>query len=80
MELKLIVTLFVILGNWDTTRYGTDEIFKATLAILELGILEHRTQILGGVCIFDLAGLTMQQAMKVTPKVAKKVIDIMVVG
>lgn len=66
------------IGNWDTSRYGTDAIFQATLAVLELGILEQRCQILGGVCIFDLAGLTMQHAIKVTPKVASKVIDIMV--
>lgn len=66
------------IGNWDTSSYGTDEIFKATLCILELGILEERAQILGGICIFDLAGLTLQHAWQVTPSVAAKVIEIMV--
>lgn len=54
-----------------------EEIFKAALAVLELGILEPRAQILGGVVIFDLEGFSLQQAWQVTPSVATKVLDLM---
>lgn len=54
-----------------------DEIFKAALAVLELGVLEPRAQILGGVVIFDLENFSLQQAWQVTPSVATKVLDLM---
>lgn len=66
-------------GKWNTKEYDIDEILKASLAILELGVLEPRAQILGGVVIFDLANLTLQQAWQITPNVASKVIELMVV-
>ncbi len=54
-----------------------DDIFKAALAVLELGVLEPRAQILGGVVIFDLEGFSLQQAWQVTPDVATKMLDLM---
>ncbi|XP_026469368.1 alpha-tocopherol transfer protein-like [Ctenocephalides felis] len=66
------------IGNWDPSKFGIEELFKATLVILELGVLEQRAQILGGVCIFDLADITMQHAWHVTPSVARKVVELMV--
>ena len=54
-----------------------DEIFKAALAVLELGVLEPRAQILGGLVIFDLENFSLQQAWHVTPSVASKVLDLM---
>lgn len=55
------------------------ELLKATLLTLELGLLEPRSQILGGICIFDLGGINMNQARHMTPKIAAQIIDIMVV-
>ncbi|KAJ8973507.1 hypothetical protein NQ317_006497 [Molorchus minor] len=66
------------LGNWDPQKYTIDEIFQATMIILELAILEQRAQILGGVCMFDMGGLSLQQAWYLTPSIAHKVIQIMV--
>lgn len=57
-----------------------DEIFQATLVILELAILEEQAQILGGVCIFDLGDMSMQQAWQLTPTIAAKMLQIMVVS
>lgn len=57
------------LGNWDPRKYPVEEIFKATVIILELGVLEPRAQILGGVAIFDLQGITMSHAWTITPQV-----------
>lgn len=57
-----------------------DELFQATMIVLELAILEQRAQILGGVCIFDLGGLSLQQAWYMTPSMAHKIVQIMVVS
>lgn len=64
-------------GNWDPSRYGVDEIMKATVVILELAVLEQRAQILGGVCIFDLGGLSLSHAWHVTPTLAAKVVNLL---
>lgn len=64
-------------GRWRPDECDVDELLRATLACLELGVLEPRAQILGGVCIFDLEGLRLEHAMQVTPYVAQKVIDLM---
>lgn len=66
------------LGNWDPRKYPMEEIFKATVLVLELGLLEPRAQILGGIAIFDLEGLTMAHAWTVTPEVAGMVLSLMV--
>lgn len=57
------------MGNWNPRKYPVEEIFKATVIILELGVLEPAAQILGGIAIFDLEGITMAHAWTVTPQV-----------
>ncbi|XP_011505212.1 PREDICTED: alpha-tocopherol transfer protein isoform X2 [Ceratosolen solmsi marchali] len=66
------------MGNWDPRKYSVEEIFKATVIILELGLLEPRAQILGGVVVFDLEGITMSHAWMITPQVASMVLSLMV--
>ncbi|XP_012289201.1 alpha-tocopherol transfer protein isoform X2 [Orussus abietinus] len=66
------------LGNWDPKKYKLEEIFKATVIVLELGILEPRAQVLGGVVIFDFHGITMSHAWTITPQVAGMVLALMV--
>lgn len=68
-----------VLGLWDPEVFSTTQIFQATMLILELAILEPRAQILGGICIFDLGDLTMQQVFHMTPNIAKTMFQIMVV-
>lgn len=57
------------IGNWDPRKYSVDEIFKATVLILELGLLEPMAQILGGIVIFDFEGISMTHAWTITPQV-----------
>lgn len=78
--LKLIVFFVFFLGNWDPSEFSVAELFQATMIILELAIMEERAQILGGICIFDLGDLTMQQAWHMSPSIAKKMIQIVVVS
>lgn len=64
-------------GKWRPDECGVEALLRATLACLELGVLEPRAQLLGGVCIFDLDGLRLEHALKVTPQVARRVVDLM---
>jgi len=65
-------------GNWKPSRVPVDEIFKATLIVLEIGIMEPRAQVLGGVGIFDLENLTLNHTRYMSPSVAQKMIAMMV--
>ncbi|XP_073987406.1 alpha-tocopherol transfer protein-like isoform X3 [Rhodnius prolixus] len=65
------------IGKWNPSETPIDDLFKATVATLEAGMLEPRAQILGGVAIFDMHGLTMNHAWYITPSVVSKVLEIM---
>ncbi|CAB0010134.1 unnamed protein product [Nesidiocoris tenuis] len=70
--------IYFKIGKWDPSTTSVDDLFTATLAVLEAGMLELRAQILGGVCIFDFEGLSMTHAWNITPSTVSKVIEIMV--
>lgn len=67
-------------GNWKPSKVPIDELFKATLVVLDIGIMEPRAQVLGGVGIFDLEGLSMNHTFHMSPSVAQKMIAMMVVS
>lgn len=67
-------------GNWKPSKTAVDEIFKATLIVLEIGIMEPRAQINGGVGIFDLESLSLNHTLHMSPSVAQKMISIIVVS
>ncbi|XP_053600164.1 alpha-tocopherol transfer protein isoform X1 [Plodia interpunctella] len=66
------------IGCWDPKSVPVEDIFKATIMALELGMLEQRTQILGGVAIFDLEDIGTQHAWQITPSVAAKIVKLLV--
>ncbi|CAH1367985.1 hypothetical protein MTP99_009380 [Tenebrio molitor] len=66
------------LGNWDPTSFTVDDVFRATLLILELAILEERAQMKGGVCIVDCQNISMQHALCLTPSLAQKLLQMAV--
>lgn len=66
-------------GNWKPSKIPIDELFKATLIVLEIGIMEPRAQVYGGVGIFDLEGLGLNHTLHMSPGVAQKMIAMMVV-
>ncbi|KAJ0182045.1 hypothetical protein K1T71_002767 [Dendrolimus kikuchii] len=65
-------------GCWDPKTISVEELFKATVLSLELGVLEPQNQILGGVALFDLEDLSTQHAWQVTPSVASKIVKLLV--
>jgi len=70
--------LFYRLGLWDPETITVRELFQATLVTLELALMEPRTQILGGVCIFDLGKIKIKHMRHLTTKIAEQIINIVV--
>lgn len=67
-------------GCWNPKAIPVEDLFKATIMALELGLLEQRSQILGGVAVFDLENIGTQHAWQITPSVASKMVKLMVVS
>jgi hypothetical protein len=42
--------------------------------------MEQRAQILGGICIFDLGGITLHHAWQITPTIARMAVELFVVS
>ncbi|XP_045511357.1 alpha-tocopherol transfer protein-like isoform X2 [Colias croceus] len=66
------------IGCWDAKTIPVDDLFKATIFAMEIGVLEVRTQILGGVALFDLEDIGVQHAWQITPSVASKIVKLLV--
>ncbi|XP_045511828.1 alpha-tocopherol transfer protein-like isoform X1 [Pieris brassicae] len=66
------------IGCWNTKTIAVDDLLKATIFALEIGVMEIRTQILGGVAMFDLEDIGIQHAWQVTPSVASKIVKLLV--
>lgn len=70
--------MFYKIGNWKPSRITVNEILTATMLLLEIGSLEPQAQVMGGVGIFDLEGMSLNHAWHVTPSIAQKIIFLMV--
>ncbi|CAG9784215.1 unnamed protein product [Diatraea saccharalis] len=71
------IILFRI-GCWDPKSIPVEDLFKGTIMALELGLVEQRTQIMGGIAIFDLEDLGTQHAWQTTPTVAARMVKLLV--
>ncbi|XP_055597104.1 clavesin-1-like isoform X2 [Uranotaenia lowii] len=70
--------LYFKFGNWRPSKIPVNDLFKATLLILEVGSLEPASQVTGGIGIMDLEGLSLNHAWYMSPSVAQKVISLLV--
>ncbi|XP_058452423.1 clavesin-1 isoform X2 [Malaya genurostris] len=70
--------LFFKFGNWRPSKVPMNDLLKATLLMLEVGSLEPVSQVVGGVGIMDLEGLSLNHAWYMSPTVAQKVIALLV--
>nr|XP_019554552.2 alpha-tocopherol transfer protein-like isoform X1 [Aedes albopictus] len=70
--------LFFKFGNWRPSKIPLTDLFKATLLMLEVGSLEPISQVVGGIGIMDLEGLSLNHAWHMSPSVAQKIIALLV--
>ncbi|XP_011638066.1 alpha-tocopherol transfer protein-like isoform X2 [Pogonomyrmex barbatus] len=70
--------LIIELGKkWKHNKCSLDEVYKGCVLYLEAAMLEPSTQIAGAIVIFDMDGLTLQQAWQFTPPFAKRIVDLL---
>lgn len=73
---RLVGWALDILGDWNTSEFTTDELFQAVIFLIQAAILEPKYQILGGVCIIDVANLSAGHAWYMTPTIAKNMLAV----
>ncbi|KAL5279502.1 hypothetical protein ACFFRR_003862 [Megaselia abdita] len=61
--------------KWNHKKVTLDEVFKGCVLFVESAMLEPETQVNGGIVIFDMEGLSMQQTWQFTPSFAKLIVD-----
>uniref|UniRef100_A0A182NUH9 CRAL-TRIO domain-containing protein n=1 Tax=Anopheles dirus TaxID=7168 RepID=A0A182NUH9_9DIPT len=69
------VLLLELGKSWKHKEVTLDEVFKGCVLFLEAAMLEPETQVHGAVVIFDMDGLTLQQAWQFTPPFAMRIVD-----
>lgn len=67
-------------GIWKPSEVTTDDIFRSSICLLEMGAMEPITQVVGGIGIFDLQGFSLSHLLHLSPSVATKMIALMVVS
>lgn len=77
---KFKIPILFQFGIWKPSKIPVDELFKATLICLEVGIMEPRAQINGGVGIFDMEGFGLNHTLHMSPTIAQKTIAMIVVS
>ncbi|XP_061707563.1 alpha-tocopherol transfer protein-like [Cydia pomonella] len=65
------------IGCWDPNTIPTNDLFRATLIAMELGMMEPASQILGAHAIFDLEDIGLHHAWQVTPAIASKIVKLL---
>lgn len=64
-------------GQWDPSEYPVEDLLRAGLAMMEIGIRQPKLQILAGTVIVDLEGLTLRHVAALTPTVAYQIVCLM---
>ncbi|XP_050072387.1 uncharacterized protein LOC126560472 [Anopheles maculipalpis] len=64
-------------GKWRPNKIPIVDLFRATMLLLEVGSLEPQSQVLGGIGIMDLEGLTLNHAWNLTPTIAQKMLALL---
>lgn len=70
--------LILRLGRtWNHRTCSLDDVFRGAVLFIEAAMLEPKTQICGAVVMFDLEGMSLQQAWQFTPPFAKRIVDLL---
>lgn len=67
-------------GLWDPDEIPVEDLVRACLLLLEIGIMQPKLQIVGGTGLLDCEGLTMKHMRQFSPSVAMQIMNIMVVS
>ncbi|KAJ2949414.1 hypothetical protein O0L34_g15329 [Tuta absoluta] len=69
--------LILRLSEWDPDETPAEDLLRSTLLMLEIGIMQPKVQVLGGMALVDCEGLTMRQMKQLSPTFARHAMHIM---
>lgn len=64
-------------GMWDPNEFPVEDLVRAGMAMVEIGIRQPKLQVLGGTVIVDLEGITLRHVATLTPTVAYQIVSLM---
>ncbi|CAG4935841.1 unnamed protein product [Colias eurytheme] len=65
------------LGEWDPDIITAEELMSGMLLLLEVGIMQPKLQVLGGIALLDCEGMTLYHMRQLTPTVAIQAMNVM---
>lgn len=65
------------MGLWDPDIVPVEQLLQGCLALLEVGIMQPKLQILGGTAMVDCEGMTFKHVRQFNPNVAMQIFHIM---
>ncbi|GBP21779.1 Clavesin-1 [Eumeta japonica] len=63
-------------GAWDPSEIPVEDVVRAGMLLLEIGIRQPKLQVLGGLCIVDLEGISIRHMRTVTPAIAHQIVSL----
>lgn len=67
------VSIAIISGSWDPSEYPAEDLVKAGMFMIEVGLRKPMHQIMGGTLIVDMSGLSIKHVTTLTPTIAYQI-------
>ncbi|KAM3965575.1 LOW QUALITY PROTEIN: clavesin-2 [Aphomia sociella] len=64
-------------GTWNPSEYPIEDLVRAGTLQVTIGIRQPKLQIIGGILIVDLEGITLRHVSTLTPTVAHQIISLL---
>ncbi|XP_075979708.1 clavesin-2-like [Anticarsia gemmatalis] len=64
-------------GMWDPNEFPVEELVKAGMAMMEIGVRQPKLQVIGTTVLVDLEGITLRHVATLTPTVAYQIVCLM---
>lgn len=66
--------------NWVPSQISIYELFRALIMVLEIAMIEPKTQVGGVHVVLDMKGLSLNHIIQFTPSFAKNMLSFVQVG
>lgn len=65
----------MVLEKWKPSKCSLNDLFRAIQVAIQASMMEPKTQICGGIVIFDFDGLSLNHVMQFTPSFAAMILS-----
>ncbi|XP_028178834.1 clavesin-2-like isoform X4 [Ostrinia furnacalis] len=64
-------------GMWDPSEFPVEDLVRAGMLMMEIGLRQPKLQVIGGTVIVDLEGITLRHVATLTPTVAYQIVGLL---